>query len=109
MQFAAKSTLLLAGWLAVGATGLVAPCAFAADKKQPAKPADPFLSGPPFTLEQALKLAAQDAIPLRRRKEAIQSRGVDFTWSDSVLQQLRSAGATEELMEAIKGKARLAP
>ena len=105
MQVALKSKLFLTGCLAVAFLA----GAFAADKKQPAKPADPFLSGPPFTLEQTLKLAAQDAIPLRRRKEAIQSRGVDFAWSDKVLEQLRAAGAGEELVEAVKAKAKMPP
>jgi|SRR5579871_1474505 len=107
MRLAIKSSYLPAVCLALA--GLVSQAAFAVDKKAPAKPADPFLSGAPFTLEQTLKLAAQEAIPLRRRKEAIQSRGVDFTWSEKIHDQLKSAGASEELVEAIKGKARMAP
>ena len=37
------------------------------------KSLDPFLNGEPFTLDQVLLLLKQDAIPMHRRKEAIES------------------------------------
>src|ERR1700684_2670305 len=67
---------------------------------------DPFLTGTPFTLDQMLILLKQDAIPLRRRKEAIESRGIDFTLSSDTILKLQSAGATDEILEVIKGKAK---
>ncbi len=67
---------------------------------------DPFLSGDPFTLDQMLILLKQDAIPLRRRKEAIESRGIDFTLSSDTLLKLQSAGATDEILDVLKGKAK---
>ena len=66
------------------------------------KKADPFLTGDPFTLDQVLLLLKQDAIPMRRRKEAIENRGVAFPLSSDTLARLESAGAPEEIMEAIK-------
>src|SRR5580704_18209828 len=67
---------------------------------------DPFLTGDPFTLDQMLVLLKQDAIPLRRRKEAIESRGIDFTLSSDTLLKLQSAGATDEILDVLKGKAK---
>src|SRR5580692_10669450 len=73
------------------------------------KPADPFLSGDPFTLDQVLLLLKQDAIPLRRRKEAIENRGVGFALSTDALAKLESAGATDDIMDVIKSKAKPVP
>src|SRR5580692_12894907 len=73
------------------------------------KKADPFLSGDPFTLDQVLLLLKQDAIPLRRRKEAIESRGVGFALSTDALAKLESAGATDDIMDVIKSKAKPVP
>jgi hypothetical protein len=70
---------------------------------------DPFLAGAPFTLDQILHLAGQDAIPLRRRKDAIQNRGVDFTWSAEIANKLKTAGAPDELVDLIKTKAKPEP
>ncbi len=70
------------------------------------KPADPFLSGEPFTLDQVLRLLKEDAIPPRRRKEASESRGVDFALSADTLAKLHAAGATDEILEVIKDKAK---
>src|SRR5580700_7096662 len=69
------------------------------------KKADPFLSGDPFTLDQVLMLLKQDAIPLRRRKEAIENRGIAFPLSSDALSKLESAGAPEEILDVIKSKA----
>ena len=69
---------------------------------------DPFLNGAPFTFEQLLKLAAQDAIPLHRRKEAILSRGIDFALTQDQVDKLRAAGASDELVRAIRSKSKLA-
>jgi hypothetical protein len=73
------------------------------------KPADPFLTGDPFTLDQVLLLLKQDAIPLRRRKEAIENRGVAFAMSTDALSKLTSAGATDDILDVIKSKAKPAP
>src|SRR5581483_9973962 len=67
---------------------------------------DPFVSGAPFTLDQVQRLLAQDAIPIRRRKEAIQNRGVDFAMSAEVVDQLKKSGATDDLLELIETKAK---
>ena len=70
------------------------------------KAADPFLAGDPFTLDQMLVLLKQDAIPLRRRKEAIESRGIAFALSSDALSKLQSAGASEEILDVIRSKAK---
>jgi hypothetical protein len=70
------------------------------------KKADPFLTGDPFTLDQVLMLLKQDAIPMRRRKEAIENRGLAFALSSDTLAKLESAGATGEILDAIKSKAK---
>jgi len=70
------------------------------------KASDPFLTGDPFSLDQMLILLKQDAIPLRRRKEAIESRGVDFALSADTLSKLQSAGASDEILDVIKSKAK---
>jgi len=82
------------------------PQAVAADPKAAhTKPADPFLSGPPLTLDQVRRLLHEDAIPLRRRKEAIQNRGVSFSMSPQALETLKEAGATGEILDLIQIKA----
>jgi hypothetical protein len=73
------------------------------------KKADPFLTGEPFTLDQVLLLLKQDAIPMRRRKEAIENRGVAFALSSDTLAKLESAGASDEILDVIKSKAKPAP
>src|SRR5579863_1739983 len=70
------------------------------------KTTDPFLTGDPFTLDQMLILLKQDAIPLRRRKEAIESRGIAFSLSSDALSKLQSAGATDDILDVIKSKAK---
>jgi hypothetical protein len=72
------------------------------------KKADPFLTGDPFTLDQVLMLLKQDAIPMRRRKEAIENRGIAFALSSDTLSKLESAGASDEILDVIKNKARTA-
>src|SRR5580704_7078352 len=71
-----------------------------------AKTEDPFLNGAPFTFEQLLKLAGQDAIPLHRRKEAVLSRGIDFSLTSDEADKLKAAGAPEELLKAIRSKSK---
>ena len=71
--------------------------------------ADNFLTGPPFTLDQVIRLIGQEAIPLRRRKEAIDNRGVDFAVSPAIGARLKAAGAPEDLLDLIKAKAKLQP
>ncbi len=80
----------------------------AALDRNPARAAktDPFLSGAPFTLDQTLTLLKQDAIPLRRRKEAIQNRGVDFFLSAENMDRLKATAAPAELLDLIHSKAK---
>jgi hypothetical protein len=87
-----------------GISGIAAP----SDQKQAhgRKSSDPFLAGEPFTLDQVLLLLKQDAIPVRRRKEAIESRGVAFPLSAEVLAKLQSSGAPDDILEVIKSKAK---
>jgi PEGA domain len=68
------------------------------------KSEDPFLNGAPLTFEQVLKLVGQDAIPLRRRKEAILNRGIDFSMSPEQSDKLKAAGASDEILKAIKSR-----
>jgi hypothetical protein len=70
------------------------------------KKADPFLTGDPFTLDQVLVLLKQDAIPMRRRREAIENRGIAFVLSSDTLSKLESAGASDEILDVIKSKAK---
>jgi PEGA domain len=70
---------------------------------------DSFLSGPPFTLDQVLRVIGQDAIPIKRRKEAIQNRGVDFVMTPEAVARLKAVGATEDVIELIQTKARALP
>ena len=76
----------------------------------PSKPAvtgktsDPFLNGPAFKLEQVVQLLRQSAIPLTRRKEAIQRRGLDFVVSSEAIEKLKAAGASEDMLKLMKTK-----
>src|SRR5581483_9113674 len=70
---------------------------------------DPFLSGDPFTLDQVVMLLKQDAIPLKRRKAAIESRGVAFPLTGDAISKLESAGASDEILTVIRSKAQPAP
>src|SRR5580658_1919933 len=81
---------------------------YAASDSKPGhgKKTDPFLTGDPFTLDQVLMLLKQDAIPMRRRKEAIENRGIAFALSSDTLVKLQSAGATDEILDVIKSKAK---
>jgi hypothetical protein len=72
----------------------------------PKKNTDPFLTGDPFTLDQVLVLLKQDSIPMRRRKEAIENRGVSFALSADTLGKLESAGASDDILDLIKSKAK---
>src|SRR5215472_8676375 len=72
----------------------------------PKKGEDSFRSGAPFTFEQVLKLASQAAIPLHRRKEGILNRGIDFSLTQDQAEKLKAAGAPDELLKAIRGKAK---
>lgn len=54
-------------------------------------------------------LLKQDAIPLKRRKAAIESRGVAFPITGDALSKLESAGATDDILNVIKSKAQPAP
>src|ERR1700688_1640012 len=68
--------------LSIALTGALLAAQHVAEKKRPAahakKTDDPFLNGEPFTFDQVLKLVGDSPIPLHRRKDAIQARGIDF-------------------------------
>ncbi len=101
------STLWMAVLLAATAAAVSAqPVARAAHA---GKTGDSFLSGAPFTLEQVMRIIGQDAIPLRRRKEAIENRGVDFSMSPATVARLKAAGATEDVLDLIQSKAKPLP
>ncbi len=95
-------------WAAALAMALASLPAVAARDQKPhgKKTSDPFLTGDPFTLDQVLILLKQDAIPLRRRKEAIESRGVSFALSSDALARLESTGASDDILDLIKSKAK---
>jgi hypothetical protein len=97
-------------WAAVLGMALTAAPGLTAPSDQKAangkKSSDAFLNGDPFTLDQMLILLKQDAIPLKRRKEAIESRGIDFPLSSDALAKLHSAGASDDLLDVIKSKAK---
>jgi hypothetical protein len=105
-----RRLILSTVWAAIAATALTAvPGLAAPTDPKPAhgkKSSDPFLTGDPFTLDQMLVLLKQDAIPVRRRKEAIESRGIAFTLSSDTLAKLQSAGASDEILDVIKSKAK---
>ena len=105
-----RSLILSTVWAAVIGLALISvPGVAAPSDPKPVhgkKPSDPFLTGDPFTLDQMLLLLKQDAIPLRRRKEAIESRGIAFALSSDTLSRLQSAGASEEILDVIKSKAK---
>jgi len=93
--------------LTVALAGLPQAGNAAADPKSVhGKKADSFLTGDPFTLDQIIVLLKQDAIPLRRRKEAIENRGIAFGLSSDILAKLESAGASDEILDVIKSKAK---
>src|SRR3984957_18967873 len=100
--------ILTTAWAAVLGIALTAiPGLAAPTDPKPAhakKAPDPFLTGDPFTLDQVLVLLKQDAIPMRRRKEAIENRGIAFALSSDALAKLESAGASDEILDVIKGK-----
>lgn len=79
------------------------------DHKTPAKKGneDPFLNGAPFTFDQVLRLVGENAIPLHRRKDAIQARGVDFALTPAEIDKLKAAGATDDVLKLIKSKAKV--
>jgi PEGA domain len=95
----------IAAMLGAASICCAAPQAAAAEHKSThARKADSFVTGPPLTLEQVRWLLHEDAIPLRRRKEAIQNRGVAFAMSPAIVAKLKSAGATDEVLDLIQSK-----
>jgi hypothetical protein len=68
--------------------------------------ADPFLKGAPLTFDQVLRLSGENAIPLQRRKQAIQNRGVDFSPTPEQVEKLRAAGASDDVLKLIRNKAK---
>jgi hypothetical protein len=105
-----RSILLRAAFLAALPV-CFAPRIAAEDPKPASAPhskksEDTFISGAPLTFEQVLKFAGQDAIPLHRRKEAILNRGVDFSLTSDQSEKLKAAGASDEILKAIRSKAK---
>jgi len=96
-------------WLIVPALATLALHAQTVSRVSHSKPADSFLSGAPFTLDQVIRVIGQDAIPLKRRKEAIQNRGVDFSMTPETIARLKAIGATEDIIELIEVKAKPLP
>jgi hypothetical protein len=87
----------------------VVPASFSAAQSVPGAQAalrpknnDPFLSGAPFSFEQLQRLLVENAIPLRRRREAIQARGLNFSPSSEQIEKLKAAGASEDMLKLIK-------
>src|SRR5260370_42605190 len=83
------------------------PASFAAAQSVPrTQPAprhnDPFLSGAPFSFEQLQRLLGENAIPIRRRRDAVQARGVSFTPSPEQIERLKAAGASGDMLKLIK-------
>jgi hypothetical protein len=111
MPFNMRSMLRIAGLLATAQFYVAAQPPAAAEHKssRAAKTIDPFLSGAPLTLDQVLHLVGQDAIPLRRRKDAIQNRGVDFFITTETISRLKAAGAPDDMLNLIMSKAKPAP
>jgi hypothetical protein len=108
-----RRLILTTVWCAVFVTALTAVPGIAAPNDPRSahakKASDPFLTGDPFTFDQVLLLLKQDAIPLRRRKEAIENRGLAFSLSTDMLSKLESAGASGDILDVIKSKAKPAP
>jgi hypothetical protein len=105
-----RSILLRAAFLAALPV-CFAPRIAAEDPKPASAPhskktEDPFVNGAPLTFEQVLKFAGLDAIPLHRRKEAILNRGVDFSLTSDQAEKLKAAGASDEILKAIRSKAK---
>src|SRR5580658_7417344 len=96
------------GALMLALAGIPQASNAASDPKPGHGKKDPFLTGDPFTLDQVLLLLKQDAIPLRRRKEAIENRGIAFALSSDTLAKLESAGAPDEILDVIKSKGKAA-
>jgi hypothetical protein len=71
-----------------------------------AKANDPFLNGAPFSFEQLQRLLGENAIPLRRRREAIQARGLNFSPTPEQIEKLKAAGASEDMLKLIKNSAK---
>ena len=94
----------------LGALPALLPAQSVAENKLPSahakKTDDPFLNGAPFTFDQMLKLVGDSPIPVRRRKDAIQARGIDFAGTPEELDKLKAAGATDDMLELIKSKAK---
>src|ERR1700682_3279432 len=63
---------------------------------------DPFLNGGPFSFEQLQRLLGENPIPLRRRREAIQARGVSFSPSPEQIEKLKTAGVSEDMLKLLK-------
>jgi len=96
-QAASLLLVLLTGYLLAGQT---VPAA----NKSVHNTGDPFLSGPQLSFDHTLRLAGETAIPLQRRKQAIQNRGVDFSPTPEQIDKLKSAGAPEDLLKLIGSK-----
>jgi hypothetical protein len=106
-----RATLFVLSNALLVALPALLPAQHVAENKLPAahakKTEDPFLNGAPFTFDQVLKLIGDSPIPMRRRKDAIQARGIDFAMGPEEIDKLKTAGATEDMLELIKSKAKV--
>lgn len=86
--------------------GVARPQTPSGEQKAPARKANgSFLNGPPLSLDQIERLLREDVIPMRRRTEAIENRGVDFPITPETIKKLKAAGATSEILEFLEHKA----
>jgi hypothetical protein len=106
-----QATLIVLLSALLGALPVLLAAQSVAENKLPSahgkKGDDPFLNGAPFTFDQVLKLAGDSPVPLHRRKDAIQARGIEFAGTPEELDKLKAAGATEDMLELIKSKAKV--
>jgi hypothetical protein len=86
------------------------PCLAQQKKGAPKKStADTFVTGAPFTFDQVFRFIQENVIPPRRQKEAIQNRGVDFAPTPDLLEKLRAAGASDDMIELISWRGKPLP
>ncbi|HWY46407.1 MAG TPA: PEGA domain-containing protein [Bryobacteraceae bacterium] len=106
-----RATLFVLSTALFGALPALLTAQSIAENKLPSahskKADDPFLNGAPFTFDQVLKLVGDSPIPLHRRKDAIQARGIDFALGSEELDKLKAAGANDDVLELIKSKAKV--
>ncbi len=81
----------------------------AAPPQETSAAALPFISGPPLTLEALAKMiggVSEDLIGESTVLEAIEKRGLDFDAQPANFERLRTVGASERVLEAVRAKAK---